>query len=255
MQKIPRGLVTLVFFIFLIGGAQAAAVHGTIYAWSDFEKPLKNVIVEINSIPVQSKVASDGTYNFSNLPIGNYTIKARYYRNNILEYDAQEEVPIIDREGKYDIDLLLFPPTDSEIEYLGDINLTSELDLEKNNDLIDLTLIVPVLIIFSVLIFYWSRKKKTVLKETIEVEPKTQQHEPASLNRELPDDLKELYDMILKSGGRVAQKDLRKKMVCSEAKVSLMLDDLENRGLITKIKKGRSNIIIAQDKNQDSRKL
>ncbi len=254
-MQIPRGLVILVFTIFLIGGAQAATVHGTIYAWSNFEKPLKNAIVEINSIPVQSKVAIDGLYNFSNLPIGNYTIKARYYRNNILEYEAEEVVPIIDREGKYDIDLLLFPPTDSGIEYLGDINLTSELDLEKSNDLIDLTLIVPVLIVFSALVFYRFRKKKRVLIDQIAIKPQTGQPEPASLNRGLPDDLTEIYDMILKSGGRVAQKDLRKKMVCSEAKVSLMLDDLENRGLITKIKKGRSNIIIAQDKNRDSRKL
>ncbi len=35
-------------------------------------------------------------------------------------------------------------------------------------------------------------------------------------------------------------------MAYSEAKVSLMLDDLENKGLIKKIKKGRSNIIIAE---------
>ena len=32
-----------------------------------------------------------------------------------------------------------------------------------------------------------------------------------------------------------------------EAKVSLMLDDLEDRGLIKKIKKGRSNVVIAED--------
>ncbi|MHC1584962.1 MAG: helix-turn-helix transcriptional regulator, partial [Candidatus Syntropharchaeia archaeon] len=30
----------------------------------------------------------------------------------------------------------------------------------------------------------------------------------------------------------------------SEAKISLMITDLENRGLVTKIKKGRGNVII-----------
>ncbi len=52
----------------------------------------------------------------------------------------------------------------------------------------------------------------------------------------------------MKKGGRVTQKELRGEMKCSEAKVSLMLDDLEDRGYIKKIKKGRSNIIIAEIK-------
>ncbi len=64
---------------------------------------------------------------------------------------------------------------------------------------------------------------------------------------ELPDDLKELYDIILKKGGRITQKDLRKEVIYGEAKVSLMIADLEDRGLIKKIKKGRSNIIIAEN--------
>jgi len=47
---------------------------------------------------------------------------------------------------------------------------------------------------------------------------------------ELPDDLKELYDIILKKGGRITQKDLRKEVIYGEAKVSLMIADLEDRG-------------------------
>jgi uncharacterized membrane protein len=72
-------------------------------------------------------------------------------------------------------------------------------------------------------------------------------------NIELPDDLKELYDIILKKGGRTTQKDLRKEVIYGEAKVSLMIADLEDRGLIKKIKKGRSNIIIAEIKNIDTK--
>ncbi|MHC1582167.1 MAG: helix-turn-helix transcriptional regulator [Candidatus Syntropharchaeia archaeon] len=61
---------------------------------------------------------------------------------------------------------------------------------------------------------------------------------------ELPEDLKEVISIIQQNGGRITQKELRKKLSLSEAKISLMITDLENRGLVTKIKKGRGNVII-----------
>jgi len=122
-----------ILFILFITAAQAATLHGTVYEWSDFEKPLKNTIVEVNSTPAQSVVATTGTYSF-NLPPGSYLIKAKSYRNNILEYTAEEEIRI-DREGDFVHDLLLFPPTDSENEYLGDINLTSSMDIKSEYNL------------------------------------------------------------------------------------------------------------------------
>lgn len=67
----------------------------------------------------------------------------------------------------------------------------------------------------------------------------------------MPDDLKQTLEMIGKAGGRITQKDLRKQLGASEAKVSLLLADLEDRGLIKKIKKGRGNIIILIDKKEE----
>ena len=101
MANVLKGFFIFLLICFLVGYGQAAEVHGVIYTWSDFEKPLKNAIVEINSIPVQSKVATNGTYSFDDLQPGNYTIKARSYRNNILEYSAEEEVRIVDMEGNF----------------------------------------------------------------------------------------------------------------------------------------------------------
>ena len=37
-------------------------------------------------------------------------------------------------------------------------------------------------------------------------------------------------------------------MRCSEAKVSLMVTDLEDRGLVRKVKQGRGNIILLNDR-------
>jgi len=236
-----------ILFILFITGAQAATLHGTVYEWSDFEKPLKNTIVEVNSTPAQSVVATTGTYSF-NLPPGSYLIKAKSYRNNILEYTAEEEIRI-DREGDFVHDLLLFPPTDSEYEYLGDINLTTSMDKSEYN--LNYYIIILILAFSVLIIFYWAKRKKSISSEPAKNETKKLLSENIAepAHKELPEDLHNLFDTILKMGGRTTQKDLRKKIAFSEAKVSLMLDDLEERGLIKKIKKGRANIIIAEAKS------
>ena len=55
-----------------------------------------------------------------------------------------------------------------------------------------------------------------------------------------------VLDFVKQQGGRVTQLDIRKKFPSSEAKISLILTDLEEQGKIRKIKKGRGNIIIAK---------
>ncbi len=252
MLWFSRGLL-IILVIALISGAHAATVEGTIYAWSDFEKPLKNAILEINSVPVQSKVSTDGTYVFDNLPPGNYTIKAKYYRNNVLELAEEEQIQIVESEGKFNIDLLLFPPTDPELEYLGDLNLTGNIDIKSESDPTYYIFLVFILIGACIAIYYlYNRSMKTKTTAAVEVSNESVSQKPDALPKttDLPEDLDALYALIVKNGGRVTQKDLRGDMKCSEAKVSLMLDDLEDRGYIKKIKKGRSNIIIAEIKTE-----
>ncbi|AKB48257.1 hypothetical protein MSKOL_2480 [Methanosarcina sp. Kolksee] len=76
----------------------------------------------------------------------------------------------------------------------------------------------------------------------------------------LPEDLKELLEMVRASGNRITQRELRRKSPYSESKVSLMLSDLEERGLIEKFKRGRGNIIripdvhISKQTKHDSKK-
>jgi uncharacterized membrane protein len=65
----------------------------------------------------------------------------------------------------------------------------------------------------------------------------------------LPEDLKELLNLIRTNGNRITQRELRKKSPYSESKVSLMLSDLEERGLIEKFKRGRGNIIRIPDEH------
>ncbi len=63
----------------------------------------------------------------------------------------------------------------------------------------------------------------------------------------VPADLQEIIDILRSQGGRMTQKDLRKRLKYSEGKVSLMLIDLEQRGKIKKFKKGRGNILFLVD--------
>lgn len=239
-------LPILLICLFLVSGAEATTVQGAVYAWSDFEKPLKNAIVEVNSTPAQSKVATDGIYSFDLMP-GSYVLRAKYYHNNILEYVADEEIRI-DREGNYTIDLLLFPPIDQEYEYLADLNLTA--DIKDESPGYNYVILVSILL-FAAIVVFWLRKKKcgvdddpTGSDQAAASPGKIEQSE----SKELPDDIHEIYEIILKKGGRTTQKDLRKEVKYGEAKVSLMIADLEDRGMIKKIKRGRSNIIIAEAK-------
>jgi uncharacterized membrane protein len=94
------------------------------------------------------------------------------------------------------------------------------------------------------------------LDDSYEIKPKlsisTNAEEGESLEdrkANLPDDLKELLDLIRSNGNRITQRELRKKSPYSESKVSLMLSDLEERGLIEKFKRGRGNIIRIPDEH------
>jgi len=68
-------------------------------------------------------------------------------------------------------------------------------------------------------------------------------------NQKLPlsTDLLEVLNVIRGYKGRITQKDLRSRLKYSEVKVSLMLSELEKRGLIKKLKNGRENIVILTD--------
>ncbi|OPY29123.1 MAG: hypothetical protein A4E28_01070 [Methanocella sp. PtaU1.Bin125] len=71
-----------------------------------------------------------------------------------------------------------------------------------------------------------------------------QQMPPSAQELLLPQDCREVLAIMEKNGGRITQLDLRKALPYSEAKVSLIVSDLESRGLVKKIKKGRGNVLI-----------
>ncbi|MDK2939489.1 MAG: hypothetical protein PWQ51_1654 [Methanolobus sp.] len=84
-------------------------------------------------------------------------------------------------------------------------------------------------------------KAESVPEEPESVSAPTQ--EPDISDEPVPADLQEILDILKSQGGRMTQKDMRKRLKYSEGKVSLMLLDLEKRGKIQKFKKGRGNVL------------
>jgi len=221
-----------VIFIFsspqtAIGLENVATVHGGVYDWYTLEL-LPNAIVEVNTTPVQKIVATDGTYSFD-LPSGDYVIRAVYYEGRLLY--GEENITIVS-PGDFTLDIVMFPPID---ENVFDNDIFDDWDFpEVEADHGWIYLIVTSMSVLTALVFLYRRRSR-----------KPKKREPPSKFKvvELPKDLKEVLDVVIQNGGRITQKELRKKLPYSEAKVSLMVADLEDRGLLRKIKKGRGNIL------------
>ncbi|MDD5177942.1 MAG: hypothetical protein PHT54_01500 [Candidatus Nanoarchaeia archaeon] len=194
--------------------AQAATITGTIYDL-DFSK-VEEVLVTVNSVPEQKYFSSDGSYKFE-LPPGEYTIIAR--QEDLL---AEENIEVIS-EGNYVIDLFLFPSFEEETQLLDEEESVPDVGDGPSSWI----WIVPIFILISLIIFYFLRKK-----------PKKEEKEI------IKEDLEKLIQIIKKHGGRTTQKELRKELFLSEAKISLMVTELESMNKVKRIKKGRANVII-----------
>ena len=69
----------------------------------------------------------------------------------------------------------------------------------------------------------------------------------AASSKEEHEDAAQLLAIIKRHGGRATQKELRRELPLSEAKISLLLTELEHRKKIEKIKKGRGNVVVLKE--------
>ncbi len=221
----------LLMVMVLASNAYAANIQGTVYD-SSLDKVV-NAIVEINTKPMQRMVAEKGFYNF-NVPIGNYTLTAKHLQNNNLLELTEEKITVIDN-GDYNIDLFLFPNLEDEdltnetSALVDDVSFYEVLD---NKPYLAYSIMVITLLMVALIVYlkYKPGKKTEVLT--------------GKENGEEKEDLQKVIEIIKNSDGRITQKDLRKHIPLSEAKISLMITELEAKGKIQKIKKGRGNILI-----------
>lgn len=203
----------LILLIILVSSSTGFAdtIYGKIYRWDTLE-PTKAVVSIRNGVE-QRMVAVDGSYSFEVEP-GNYTIIAR--SGELL---AVENVTV---KGKVLLDLILFP----EIEIFEPPEMPEFGEVGEDHSWLAIFLsLAGIILIYGLKKIYL---KGSTEREEIEI---------------LPEDLRKVLEIVKAEGGRITQKELRKKLGYSEAKISLIIADLERRGLVEKVKKGRGNII------------
>ncbi len=235
MQHLKKFNLFFLSVLLIFSILNAAQVEGLIYG-PDFEL-LENAVVFVNSTPDQAHVASDGSYSFE-LPPGNYLIKVKYVQLDSLVFSDSINIIILNEEGKFTIDFILLPEFGDEELFENPPELeTPSLEEETSSELF---YVFGALIILLLIALTYSHFKK--IKKQSKISPPTTSVK--KYNEALPEDLKELLEIIKNNGGRITQKELRSLIPLSEAKVSLMVADLENRKLLRKIKRGRGNIIV-----------
>ncbi len=207
-------MLYLLFLLIISPSVLAARLHGSVY--SPYLEKLDKAIVEVNTIPQQTIVTIDSSYVF-NLPEGNYIITA-YSEGK--EYSIKENVTITS-EGEFNVDLILFQNID-EGQEIEEIDIP---ELISVSTIWTYVLVAWLVIVFVIIYLMRSAKK---------------------LGADLDDELDQIRKFIKESGGRVNQKDIRKKFPWSEAKISLIITELEDKKIIKKIKKGRTNVIILE---------
>jgi len=266
-------LVFLVFLLCLniaINTASAAKIYGTVYDTSLL--PVDKAIVEINTQPKQTYVTQDGKYSF-NVPIGNYVIQAEAIINGD-SYTDNQTLSIQD-DGEYILDLILFPDIGEDLDDLN-FDLEPGIDTAPVKSYIWIWIIVIVALVLIIGFFIFSKRNKNkgqkkeakeenkeIIKEKEESEAKAKEAKAKEAKakeakaKEAKDketikdildedeELNKIYNMI-KQAKRITQKDIRKQTGLSEAKISLVISQLESEGKIRKIKKGRTNVIIIQ---------
>lgn len=220
-------------------------IGGVAYDYLTLE-PLPDTIIEINTTPPQTYVSKDGNYRL-NVPEGSYHLTAKHYENNLLEYYTEENITVAGG-GDYTLDLIMLPAI--EDEFLFDEPDLSDFDdvlIEDESQENQIWLMVPAVIAFIVIItitgwyLLFARSKK-IEEGTTEAMIKSEEGDL----RPLPDDLLEIVEILKKHDGRMTQKELRKLLPHSESKISLMITDLENRGIVTRVKRGRGNVILLE---------
>ncbi len=235
-----KKLLLILTVLLLIPIVIPAKIEGNVYDLSLNE--IKNTIVTINTIPEQKFVIKNGSYSF-NVPIGVYIIKANQMDKNMIIASTNENISIKD-DGLYKLDLLLFPDLNAEDEIINETNLdiTDEYFNETNYLGIILIILTIGLIILAYILF--KKTKKLKIKEIEDVKELKKSIQDREKQYDTSEDLKPIIKALKENNGRLNQKELRKIIPLSEAKISLMIAELESKGIIQKIKKGRGNIII-----------
>jgi len=233
MKRVAFAILLLLFAAPALG----ATLQGTIY--QDDLTVAQNVLVTIDTQPEQRLLSTDGNYQFD-VPPGNYTLRVRYLHEGVN--DTMSEKVQVTQDGTFTYDLFLLHDLAEEESLFND--LSGDLTEPPSDPLqtgdgpwpiiilmifLIIVLVVPVIAI----IIYLKR-----LNAEIEKEDKL-------IGKVEEDELTlKVLALFKENDGRMTQKELRSKLPYSEAKISLLITELEAKGKLQKIKKGRGNVLV-----------
>ena len=220
-----------VVLLLMLPSVFGVTIHGTIYDFGLDKLP--NSVVEINSTPRQQMVAKDGTYSFNVMP-GAYELHAWH---NKTDSEVEENIIAL-AEGDYVLDLIMLPSIEADEEFFADTEAPIE-EIVKAKPTFSWLIWLVVFAVLGYIVYKISKKPPKIIEKIIQKEIVKEVKEVV-----VADELNKIMEFIEKEGGRTTQKDIRKNFPYSEAKISLMIDELEDKDLIKKVKKGRGNLII-----------
>lgn len=229
---IMKSFIIIILCFLFIPIVHGATIKGNIYDLG--LNPLNGVIVTIDTMPQQVFIVTDNSYEFI-VKEGNYQITANY-EDDLF---TSENITIVDN-GTYKLDLILLPSI-TGIELTNFENEDMNINL-NNNNLDDKSksqfglLFILIVIAFIALAIVFFANIFFAKKFQLEIDESTESLEDDQIMIDISKKLKD-------NGGSLTQKDLRKELGIGEAKLSVILTQLENDKLIEKIKKGRGNII------------
>ncbi|MBS3133707.1 hypothetical protein J4214_00580 [Candidatus Woesearchaeota archaeon] len=241
MNKVLFALSILITTSLFAVMGNAALIHGTIYDTSLTR--IDGSVVGINTRPEQRLVAIDGKYAF-NVPKGNYIIRASYLTEDLTNLKTIENITI-DNDGDFVLDLFLLPELDEINE--TDIDIDPDSFNNDNNTKFIILIVILSVIGISVVLYVLLPKRFAEEKHPESDEDHDSRKEEHLNNKKetyLDEDAEKVIEILKKENGRMNQKDLRKMFAMSEAKMSLLISELEAKEKVEKIKKGRGNIII-----------
>lgn len=228
-----RIVVCILLLVMCIQVASAAELHGIIYDLS--LDPVEKVIVHISTQPQQKFITQDGSYTFRIKP-GSYTLHVQ-----TRGLAATENITIVD-DGSYNLDLILYPTFEEEDSLIEELDFTEEVDPQAKPASWTWLYTTTILFLLMLLLTIFLRKKKKNPRRRIkQVSP----HIKATLRTVsgLDTDAQKILSYLSEHQGRADQKEIRKLLPYSEAKVSLIISELVAKGLIEKVRHGRANII------------
>ena len=244
MNKLVLIVVVGLMWISLV---QAATLTGTIYNEQLLPEP--NVILEVDTQPIQKFLAKEGKYSFV-LPPGNYILTAE--KGEIV---VSEPIVVVG-EGVFVFDLFLLPDLIEETELLNETREDLLVDIDDPSRIWAYVVagIITIFLVWRIVkarkrygplpsIWRWPKRKGDALLVRKEEPTVTKNVDIEQVTGD--SSVEEALAILRKNEGRMTQKDLRKELMhLSEAKVSLIVTELEHLGKVEKIKKGRGNVLI-----------